>query len=385
MQWKPMRWFLRLGAAMVVVSASFPTLASDPGTLESAAFLGVRAFRGSACRYEAREGSLLASRIDAAAVGKEPSALDCSDVGLANGDAWIATRGRSRWPQRGLKNQKPQEREDYKVASGLLLRTGKVLACAYANGHYATPERAERALVQAESIALAAQESRLAAVASHRLAVLRAMAAQSMRQTPRVAEECLTKGYAKPIPEDTWRHMQGKSWHASLNCPRREELALLRVPYLGYDDRPHSGQMIVARSVSAEVLRVFAEIYRSGQFRIKTMQLIDEFGGDDAKSMAANNTSAFNCRAITGGVQLSEHSFGKAIDINPIQNPFVTRMITMPTAGSQFSNSTQRAVSHPGLIQEGDVVTKAFARIGWKWGGTWGSTKDYQHFSQSGR
>ena len=199
------------------------------------------------------------------------------------------------------------------------------------------------------------------------------------------AQDVVRRGFATPIPEPTWLAMQGKSWHASLGCPARAQLALLRVPYLDFEGRTQTGEMIVAQSVSRDVLGVFNEIFSSGEFRIASMQLIDHFDGNDDRSMAANNTSGFNCRTVTGGTRLSEHSFGKAIDINPVQNPYVTRNGTEPPAGAAYDRPSKRQGAQIGLIREGDVVTRAFARIGWKWGGAWQSLKDYQHFSLSGR
>jgi poly-gamma-glutamate synthesis protein (capsule biosynthesis protein) len=131
------------------------------------------------------------------------------------------------------------------------------------------------------------------------------------------------------------------------------------------------------------VLEVFAELHR-GRFPIASMQLVDKFDGADDRSMAANNTSAFNCRRKTGGQSLSEHAYGKAIDINPVQNPYVASSGTQPPAGRDYDTARKRAAERPGMIRDNDAVIRAFARIGWKWGGSWGSPKDYQHFSQSG-
>jgi hypothetical protein len=114
------------------------------------------------------------------------------------------------------------------------------------------------------------------------------------------------------------------------------------------------------------------------------MRLVDDYGGGDRRSMAANNTSAFNCRSVVGrpGVW-SQHSYGWAIDINPVQNPFVMSGGTvLPPAGEAYVDRSRRA---PGMIHRGDVVYRAFASIGWEWGGDWSSSKDYQHFSATGR
>jgi hypothetical protein len=102
------------------------------------------------------------------------------------------------------------------------------------------------------------------------------------------------------------------------------------------------------------------------------MELVEKFGGSDEASMAADNTSAFNCRRIAGTSRWSEHAYGRAIDINPVENPHVTAAI-------------DRSQLRPGMIVADDVVVKAFAAIGWSWGGTWRSSKDYQHFSATGR
>jgi poly-gamma-glutamate synthesis protein (capsule biosynthesis protein) len=101
--------------------------------------------------------------------------------------------------------------------------------------------------------------------------------------------------------------------------------------------------------------------------------------------MAANNTSAFNCRLATSGSSLSSHSFGTAIDINPVQNPYVKGNLTLPPAGTAYDEPAERAGDRIGVIAPGDAVASAFEAIGWTWGGDWSSLKDYQHFSADGR
>jgi len=192
------------------------------------------------------------------------------------------------------------------------------------------------------------------------------------------------RGTWTPIPDHVWQAMQGKSWHSHLPCPKRKDLALLVVPHLNFAGQRQRGEMIVARAVADELLDAFAEIHRGG-FRIQRMEPIYKFGGDDNRSMNANNTSAFNCRSVTGGTRLSEHSYGMAVDINPIQNPYVRKNVALPPAGRRFASPAERLRPHPGLIRKSEIVITAFARIGWKWGGDWRSLKDYQHFSKSGR
>ncbi|NTW42209.1 MAG: M15 family metallopeptidase, partial [Cellulomonadaceae bacterium] len=97
--------------------------------------------------------------------------------------------------------------------------------------------------------------------------------------------------------------------------------------------------------------------------------------------MEADNTSAFNCRAITGGTAWSEHAYGRAIDLNPVENPYVVGDHVAPEAGRAYVDRPEL----PGVIHDGDVVVTAFAAAGWTWGGTWSSPVDYQHFSVTGR
>lgn len=188
---------------------------------------------------------------------------------------------------------------------------------------------------------------------------------------------------AEPIPDSIWAHMQGRSWRAEFPCPRRDELVLLRVPYLDFHGNAQSGALIVAASVAKAVAGAFQEIYDSGKFRIYRMSLIDEFDGDDARSMAANNTSAFNCRTTDRGA-MSRHAYGTAVDINPIQNPYREGTLTEPEAGRAYDEPYKRRRDIVGIIVDGDVVTKAFARRGWRWGGHWKRSVDYQHFSNDG-
>jgi hypothetical protein len=111
------------------------------------------------------------------------------------------------------------------------------------------------------------------------------------------------------------------------------------------------------------------------------MVRVDAYDGDDDASMADNNTSAFNCREITGGGALSRHSFGVAIDINPVQNPYVNDDLVLPAAGSDYAT---RSPLRPGMISRPDPVTRTLSDIGWEWGGDWDDPIDYQHVSTGG-
>lgn len=170
------------------------------------------------------------------------------------------------------------------------------------------------------------------------------------------------------------------SWREG--CPVHwRDLTYLAVTYWGYDGARHSGRLVVHDAVATDVREAFGQIYHA-RFQIRRIHPVDAYGGDDDRSMAYNNTSAFNCRRVSGTSVWSEHSYGTAIDINPIQNPWVKGSSVDPPAGRDW---TDRSSVTPGMITDGDVVVRAFAAKGWKWGGHWQSSKDYQHLSLSGR
>jgi len=174
--------------------------------------------------------------------------------------------------------------------------------------------------------------------------------------------------------------MTGTSWHPELACPSFDSLRLIALPHWGFDGAIHQGELVVAAEVASAALHLFEELYLA-QFPIERMERVDAYGGDDDASMAANNTSAFNCREITGGGGLSRHSFGVAIDINPVQNPYVRGDLVLPAAGSDYAS---RAPIRPGMITRPGPVIRAVDDIGWEWGGDWDDPIDYQHVSTGG-
>jgi D-alanyl-D-alanine carboxypeptidase len=189
-----------------------------------------------------------------------------------------------------------------------------------------------------------------------------------------------------PIPDDIWKSMQGVSWHGNMPCPKREALRVVQVPYVNFDGELKSGPLIVDASLADEVLKIFTEIAANATYRIERVQLIDAYGGDDFISIEANNTSAFNCRLTTGAKTLSAHAKGRAIDLNPLINPYVDKKGTSHKKSVGFVTKQQRAKSDAaGMIKADGLVVKTFKKYGWKWGGEWNSIKDYQHFSKDGR
>ncbi|MFO0664301.1 MAG: M15 family metallopeptidase [Polyangiaceae bacterium] len=185
---------------------------------------------------------------------------------------------------------------------------------------------------------------------------------------------------ARPLTTAERTRMTGVSWRPE--CPvSLDDLTLLDVPHYGFDGAIHRGRVVVAKRLSTAFLTAFKAMYVA-RFRIEKMRLVDEYGADDDASMADNNTSAFNCRKSTGGTSWSQHTYGNAIDINPVQNPYVKGATVLPPAGAPFRT---RDGSKPGVIVKGDAVVKAFDALGWGWGGRWTSFQDYQHFSENGR
>jgi hypothetical protein len=171
------------------------------------------------------------------------------------------------------------------------------------------------------------------------------------------------------------------SWRPG--CPvGLSDLRLLAVSHVGFDGLVHRGQLVVHRKQAAPLSRVFRTLY-DARFPIRRMRLVDEYGADDDRSMSDDNTSAFNCRPVTGrpGVW-SQHSYGWALDLNPFENPYVSGSTVLPGEAAAYADRSRR---DPGMIHAGDVVVRAFGSIGWGWGGSWSRPKDYQHFSVTGR
>lgn len=172
----------------------------------------------------------------------------------------------------------------------------------------------------------------------------------------------------------------GASWHDGCPVPP-EQLRAVDVTYWGYDAAAHSGRVVVHEAYAERIVTVFREVY-AARFPIERMTPIDAYGGDDQASMRANNTSGFNCRYVAGSTNWSEHAFGRAIDVNPLVNPYVRGSSVDPPEGAPYAD---RRRTDAGMIHGGDAVVRAFAAQGWRWGGYWSTGKDYQHFSATGR
>jgi hypothetical protein len=165
-------------------------------------------------------------------------------------------------------------------------------------------------------------------------------------------------------------------------CPvPPEQLRTIRLTYWGFDARAHEGALIVRDRVANDVVKVFRRLY-AAQFPIRRMRLMSAYRGSDDASMAADNTSAFNCRFVKGTTRWSMHAYGEAIDVNTVENPYVQGSRVSPPSGRRYLD---RSNPRPGMAVEGGVLVRAFDAVGWRWGGRWTSSKDYQHFSTTGR
>ena len=154
-------------------------------------------------------------------------------------------------------------------------------------------------------------------------------------------------------------------------------LRTVHVAHWGFDGEPQTGAVVVARHVAPEIVTVFRKLW-AARFPIKRLRPVSAYRGDDDRSMAADNTSAFNCRFVGGTSRWSMHAYGEAIDVNPVENPYVQGARVSPAAGRAFLD---RSRYRKGMAMRGGVLVRAFAAVGWRWGASFG---DYQHFSTTG-
>jgi D-alanyl-D-alanine carboxypeptidase len=159
------------------------------------------------------------------------------------------------------------------------------------------------------------------------------------------------------------------------------QLRLLRLGYWDFRGRSRIGSLVVRDRVAGDVVGVFRRLH-AARFPIRRLRKVDAYRGSDDASMAADNTSAFNCRFVSGTRRWSQHAYGEAIDVNPVENPYVQGAEVRPPAGRRYLD---RSNVRPGMAVWSGVLVRAFAAVGWQWGGRWGGTPDYQHFSTTGR
>ncbi|SFV51212.1 hypothetical protein MNB_SV-12-728 [hydrothermal vent metagenome] len=177
--------------------------------------------------------------------------------------------------------------------------------------------------------------------------------------------------------------IKGNSWHRG--CPvDTVDLRYLRLTYMNFQGEEKIGELIVHRKIADDIVNIMRELYEIG-YPINQMKLVSDFGGNDWKSIEADNTSAFNCRKATGSKKWSKHSYGMAIDINPIENPYISsRGHISHRASQRYRKRVHRdnSLVDRAVLLRNDEATKIFKSYGFGWGGDWRYTKDYQHFSK---
>lgn len=184
-------------------------------------------------------------------------------------------------------------------------------------------------------------------------------------------------------PEIKQHMIDGNSYHKG--CPvGLQDLRYVILTYKDFDGKDQQGELIVHKDVAEETVRIFESLYEM-DYPIRQMRLVSDFGGNDWQSIEADNTSAFNCRNATGSKKWSRHSYGKAIDINPIENPYVFRSgRSSHKASAPYvkRTHTQETSADKALLLPDDEVVKLFKQHGWQWGGEFRGEKDYQHFQK---
>jgi hypothetical protein len=185
---------------------------------------------------------------------------------------------------------------------------------------------------------------------------------------------------AAPLTQVQRHRLYGSSWRPG--CPvSLDELRFVRVSYVGFDGAPHQGELVINADAVRATRVAFSSMYAK-RFPIRRVRLVDDYGASDYASIEADNTSSFNCRRATGATRWSQHAYGRAIDVNPIENPYVYADGTTTHARSR--PYLDRSRRRKGMAYAGGALVRAFAKAGWGWGGTWPGPTDLQHFSADG-
>lgn len=191
-----------------------------------------------------------------------------------------------------------------------------------------------------------------------------------------------TRGFfsVEAIGDSVFGVMQRASF--SKDCTtRRSELRYLRCLHTTAEGHTVVGEMVLHRSIADKVLAILRRLYEA-HYPIERMRLVDNYGGDDERSMTANNSSGFNFRRVSGSNVVSKHGRGLAVDINPLYNPCRRTLRSgqvkiEPAKGAPYADRTKDFAYK---IKRGDLCCRLFKEAGFRWGGDWKHTKDYQHF-----
>ena len=182
---------------------------------------------------------------------------------------------------------------------------------------------------------------------------------------------------SETISDKVFDRMDGLSYGRDCTT-KREDLRYLRVLHRGFDGETHIGEIVCNKAIAKDLLYIFRQLYQE-EYPIEKVLLVDEYGGDDEMSMEDNNSSCFNFRPVAGTGHLSQHAYGRAIDINPLYNPYITSDGFVPVNAGDY---VDRSAQNPYKIDKNDLCYQLFDERGFTWGGSWNSVKDYQHFQK---
>ncbi len=180
---------------------------------------------------------------------------------------------------------------------------------------------------------------------------------------------------AESIPPHIIKKINGVSYHENKDITL-DDLVYLKVLHYDFLGNICKGELIANIKLAKELLKIFSELFDE-KYPIEKLKLVDEFNADDEISMINNNSSCFNYRVIADTNTISMHGLGRAVDINPLYNPYIVGEKVMPSAGEPYAD---RSKTFPYKIDETDFCYKIFKKYGWLWGGHWNNSKDYQHF-----
>ena len=179
------------------------------------------------------------------------------------------------------------------------------------------------------------------------------------------------------LSDSIFQRMQGKSYPEGC-LVSRDDLRYLTVLHVDAQGQERRGELVCHKTIAADLLDIFRELYRA-RYPIERMQLIDDYDANDERSMQANNTSCFCYRTIGDSKHLSKHAQGLAIDINPLYNPYVKGSKVQPANGRPYVNRSRKYLYK---ITANDLLCRLMRQHGFKWGGSWRTLKDYQHFEK---